>query len=143
MKQTCDCCDNSLQHAMSGIIARYEAPIPPPTHAATIAALREALEAWEEQKPEPPSGPWVIRALDDASGWWIERQDGDDTEGHGLYAKLYASRRANLARPNYEEAIAIRNILNQIAAEAANHNRREAEAVRDALNTLELKEQKL
>ena len=43
----CDCCDHPLQHAVRAVIARYEAPIPPPTHGATIQALRDALSEFE------------------------------------------------------------------------------------------------
>lgn len=46
----CECCDHPLQHLIREVIARYEAPIPPPTHQATIRALRLGLQDWEENQ---------------------------------------------------------------------------------------------
>jgi len=46
----CECCDHPLQHAIWAVINRYEAPIPPPTHAETIEALRDALQEWEDDQ---------------------------------------------------------------------------------------------
>ena len=45
----CECCDHPLQHAIRAVIARYEAPIPPPTHEGTIRALRQALDDFEDE----------------------------------------------------------------------------------------------
>lgn len=46
----CDCCDHPLQHLIHRVIARYEAPIPPPTHSETIQALRHGLQDWEDSQ---------------------------------------------------------------------------------------------
>lgn len=50
--QTCGgvCGCHPLQHLIAQVIARYEAPIPPPTHAQTIAALKDGLEQWEAEQ---------------------------------------------------------------------------------------------
>jgi hypothetical protein len=47
---TCDCCDHPLQHLIRVVIARYDAPIPPPSQSETIARLREGLEDWENDQ---------------------------------------------------------------------------------------------
>lgn len=52
----CDCCDHPLQHLVRQVIARYEAPIPPPTTGAIVRELRDGLADWEdEQNPPRPS----------------------------------------------------------------------------------------
>lgn len=42
----CECCDHPLEHAIREVIARYNAPIPPPTHRETIIMLQDALDEW-------------------------------------------------------------------------------------------------
>lgn len=57
MKMRCDCCDHPLQHTIRMVIARYEAPIPPPSARAMYLELRDELALWEaEQEVERPAG---------------------------------------------------------------------------------------
>ena len=46
----CDCCRNTLEHAISCLISRYEAPIPPPTLKQVMGELYRALEDWREDE---------------------------------------------------------------------------------------------
>jgi len=46
----CDCCDHPLQHVIRHAIARYEAPIPPPTAREIIADLKDQLQMWEDDQ---------------------------------------------------------------------------------------------
>lgn len=44
-------CDNTLVHDVDQVIARIEAPIPPPTLRQVVTMLREALAHYEESQP--------------------------------------------------------------------------------------------
>ena len=44
----CECCDHPLQHAIREVVARYEAPIPPPSLGSVIRNLRAALADFED-----------------------------------------------------------------------------------------------
>jgi len=46
----CDCCDHPLQHAIRSVVARYEAPIPPPTARQIIDDLKDRLQLWEDEQ---------------------------------------------------------------------------------------------
>ena len=46
----CECCDHPLEHAIAYAIARYEAPIPPPTLKTLVHGLRQALEDWKAEQ---------------------------------------------------------------------------------------------
>lgn len=60
----CECCDHPLEHAIAEVIARYNAPIPPPTHRETIAFLQAALDEFRGDDVGPPS-PVQFVAADD------------------------------------------------------------------------------
>ena len=46
----CECCDHPLQHLIRETVARYDAPIPPPTAKWMADHLNEGLKEWEEDQ---------------------------------------------------------------------------------------------
>lgn len=71
MSETCGriCGCHPLQHLIAEVIDRYEAPIPPPSHAATIQALRDGLADWKaEHEPDRTRVPESLYAALDFLG---------------------------------------------------------------------------